>query len=52
MISALHDCVAPILATCHESSPQVLLDAFEQEIYSILRKVIFFVYSLVWHIIQ
>lgn len=38
MISALHDCVSPILATRHESSPQVLLDALEKESYSILRK--------------
>lgn len=39
MISALHDCVAPILATRHESSPQVLLEAFERESYAIFKKV-------------
>ncbi|XP_054719352.1 WASH complex subunit 4-like [Uloborus diversus] len=38
MISALHDCVSPILASRHESSPRILLDAFEKETYSTLKK--------------
>ncbi|GFR04888.1 WASH complex subunit 4 [Trichonephila clavata] len=38
MISALHDCVDPILSCCHPSSPNILLQAFQKETYLTIKK--------------
>ncbi|GFT12835.1 WASH complex subunit 4 [Nephila pilipes] len=38
MISALHDCVDPILACRHQSSPSVLLQAFQKDTYLTIKK--------------
>ncbi|GIZ00953.1 WASH complex subunit 4 [Caerostris extrusa] len=38
MIYALHDCIEPILSCRHESSPSVLLQAFQKENYLTIKK--------------
>ncbi|XP_035232006.1 WASH complex subunit 4-like, partial [Stegodyphus dumicola] len=38
MISALHDCIAPILSSHHESSALILLNAFQKETYLTIKK--------------
>ncbi|PRD23224.1 UNVERIFIED_CONTAM: Washc4 [Trichonephila clavipes] len=38
MISALNDCVDPILSCCHPSSPDILLQAFQEETYLTIKK--------------
>lgn len=42
MISALHDCIEPILACRHESSSVAIVQAFEKETFLTIKKVINF----------
>ncbi|UYV81128.1 KIAA1033 [Cordylochernes scorpioides] len=38
LLAGMQDCVAPLLETCHDSGPQVLVSALEKELYGYFKE--------------